>query len=267
MKNSFEEQTRSKGSPRVKQRLKAIKDFQHFTEHEYRELLRIAREKWEFVSYESYRRSGRICLWRHDLDFSVHRAYRLAQIEAEERVSSTYFILLHSNFYNALEGEVFDLIVQILQLGHRIGLHFDPGFYKDRPQPIDELLTFERSVLETSFQTEVNAFSLHNPTVGDWLSYFKDENIGGMVNAYSNYIKDNFFYCSDSNGFWRFQSLRKVVEEEIEEKLHILTHAAWWTPQPMAPRERISRCIKGRAERCSTAYDLLLAQNNRENIK
>lgn len=80
--------------------------FETFTEHEYRNLLRITKVNWQILPFSASQSKGRICLWRHDIDFSVHRAYKLAQIEAEKQIQSTFFIHLHSHFYNALEDEM-----------------------------------------------------------------------------------------------------------------------------------------------------------------
>ena len=106
--------------------------FEDFTETSYRHQLQIIKNRWEFIDFPSYKSPGRVCLWRHDLDFSIQRAFRLAQIEAEEQIQATYFILLHSEFYNPLEKAQADLISRIIALGHNLGLHFDPGFYAHR---------------------------------------------------------------------------------------------------------------------------------------
>lgn len=243
--------------------------FEDFTEIEYRELLRIAKANWKFIDFTDYKKPGRVCLWRHDLDFSVHRAYRLAQIETEEQVKATYFIHLHNEFYNPLESENADLISRIIDLGHELGLHFDPAFYAsrlDRHEQLLDFLKFEQRILVKTFQTEVRVFSFHNPDIGDWLGIDQDE-IGGLINAYGPYFRENYGYCSDSNGYWRFGRLRDVLEEARAEKLQVLTHPGWWVPEPMSPRARVARCIEGRAAKVSMRYDQFLAETGRENIR
>jgi hypothetical protein len=73
---------------------------------------------------------------RHDVDFSVHRSYALAKIEAEEGVHSTYFLWPHCKYYNLFEEEIVEIVDKIIELGHDIGLHFDYDFYKK--QRLDE---------------------------------------------------------------------------------------------------------------------------------
>jgi len=244
--------------------------FQDFTEGEYRKLVRLAKANWKLIPFADYRTEGRVCLWRHDVDFSPHRALRLAQIEAEEGVHATYFVLLHSNFYNAFEKEIITIIRRIRDLGHDLGLHFEANSYLDRlkhnDSPLD-MIFFEQSILSTLFEAPIRALSLHNPTVGDWLTNLDEDEIGGMVNAYGRYITKQYYYCSDSNGYWRFRRLNDVLEAATDERLHVLTHDAWWTSYAMSPRERISRCIEGRAARQHQAYDKFLAESGRENIR
>ena len=50
-------------------------------------------------------------LWRHDVDFSIHRASSLAKIENELGVKATYFLKLHSEFYNLFEKSIFEKVV------------------------------------------------------------------------------------------------------------------------------------------------------------
>ena len=104
-------------------------DVEDFTEKKYRQYLRIAKQKFKFISFENADAKGNTCLWRHDIDTSPHRALKLAQIEHEEEVAATYFFLLHSNRYNFLEKEIVNIAIEIERLGHHIGLHFDPRFH------------------------------------------------------------------------------------------------------------------------------------------
>ena len=232
-------------------------------------MLRLAKAGWELISYADYKKPGRVCLWRHDLDLSVHRGYKLALIEKEEEVSSTFFIHLHSNFYNVLEEDVTKKIFDIASLGHSLGLHFDPHFYHVRtnnPAEIAPMLQYERDILQTIFHATISSFSLHTPSDEDLLSFCRDE-IGGMVNANSASIRKNFSYCSDSNGYWRFRDLKSMLSDATDEKIQVLTHPEMWAPEAMSPRERVSRCIDGRAARQHQWYDDALEKYGRENVR
>ena len=239
-----------------------------FTEDAYRDALALAKEHWRFVSYAERRSPGRVCLWRHDIDVSVHRARRLAEIEHERGVHATYFVLLHSAFYNPFEREVCERLRAIVALGHDLALHFDPAFYDARElegEGLQAKLAFEKRVLEETVGAAAAAFCYHNP--GPGRQPVEDELFAGMVNADSRYLRERFGFCSDSNGYWRRRVLREVLESGADERLHVLTHPEWWVPDAMAPRERILRAIRGRAERQEKRYDALLEAMGRSNVR
>jgi len=64
-------------------------DYNEFTEDNYRAIVKQAASKYLFVNY-GYKGSEFHVIWRHDVDFSVNRALKLAQIEAELGVNSTW---------------------------------------------------------------------------------------------------------------------------------------------------------------------------------
>lgn len=167
-----------------------------------------------------------------------------------------------------LEPGQYKMIDQIVDLGHEIGLHFDHGFYtQDKrmtdEKEIEEYAFMEKEILEKYFGIDIKAVSFHNPEAANTLTLRQDY-YAGMVNAYSQTIFDNCKYCSDSNGYWRYDRLEDVIEAE-HEKLHILTHPAWWVPTAMMPYERVERCAVGRREFVMKTYCDMLAAHGREN--
>ncbi len=62
-----------------------------------------------YYNFDKLYSSGkRYLILRHDVDFSVDRALELAKIENNYGISSTYFFLLHSDFYNIFEKDSFN---------------------------------------------------------------------------------------------------------------------------------------------------------------
>lgn len=176
---------------------------------------------------------------------------------------------MHSNFYNIFESSQYELIKKIIGLGHTIGLHFDHAFYAQGKLISDEkemerYALIEKELLERYFDVDINALSFHNPEATNVLTLRQDY-YAGMVNAYSQTIFDACKYCSDSNGYWRYDRLQEVIEKGYK-KLHILTHPVWWTPDVMSPYERVRRCVEGRSEAVIKAYCDLLEQCGRENV-
>ncbi|AWP73047.1 hypothetical protein CS345_00655 [Bordetella bronchiseptica] len=239
--------------------------YSDFTREAYRSLLRTARASYVFRSYDTFDPQERFVLWRHDLDFSVHAASALAEIEAQEQVSSTYFLLLHSDFYNLLERDVSRKVERILALGHRIGLHFDCGYYGiSSVAQLEDMLAMEARLLERVFGQRIDVFSFHNPDA--WMLQQREVRYAGLLNTYSEFFRDQVGYCSDSNGYWRHRRLADVLEQAADHSLQVLTHPGWWVDEPMSPRDRIARCAEGRAAATMRKYDEDLACFGRDNI-
>jgi hypothetical protein len=238
-----------------------------FTEAEYARALELAKRSYEFAAFDS-RPASRHVLWRHDVDFSVHRALRLAEIEAQAGVRATYFMYPHSQFYNLLSELVLPKAKRIIELGHDLGLHFDPTFYGSalNGEQVARRAESERDLLAGMFGVPPVAVSFHLFGVleGDRVD---DDVVAGMVNAYGRTIQSDYAYCSDSNGVWRHRRLFDVLEKAEEDRLHVLTHPEWWTPEPMAPRARIQRCLEGQAAAVGRYYDDLVDGYGRPNVR
>lgn len=238
-----------------------------FTEDNYRRLLRLAKERYRFISYAQHNEAGHNLLWRHDVDYSLHRSLALARIEQEEGVSSTYFIYPHCHFYNLFDIEVTNCAKEIVALGHNIGLHADFGYVNgsfSTPQERLAFITNEKTMIETILGCRLEALSFHQPELRDMLS-ITDSTYAGMINTYSQAIFDRYAYCSDSNGHWRHRRLEEVLRDESINNLQVLTHPAWWAPTPMPPAHRIMRCVEGRAAATWQRYCDELADSNRQN--
>ncbi|MGH9907141.1 MAG: hypothetical protein ACRD8U_16340 [Pyrinomonadaceae bacterium] len=238
--------------------------YEEFTESNYRKLLSAAKSRFGFERFGTTSSHPHL-FWRHDIDLSVHRALRLAEIESEEGVVSTFFFLLHSDFYNMFEKAVYDRARRIVELGHYIGLHFSGGFYGESNDLVAQKLIWESRILEELLTAPVKVFSFHNPSE-QLLAAFSSDVVAGLFNVYSEYMRKDYQYCSDSNGYWRHERLLDVLETTSTKRLHVLTHPEWWTPAPMSPKERVARCIEGRARRTQEGYDELLASAGRQNI-
>lgn len=247
--------------------------FEDFTEVNYKTILeKLLQEGYEFLEfdYEKINSDTKIVLWRHDVDFSLNRACRLAEIEEILGIRATYFIHMQSGFYNMFELDQYKIIEKIINKGHTIGLHFDHGFYTESGcqtdnKEIAEYAVMEKEMMEKYFGIKINVISFHNPEANNVLD-LREDYYAGMVNVYSKTISDNCKYCSDSNGYWRYDRLKEVIEKKYK-KLHILTHPAWWVPCEMSPYKRIKRCIDGRSDAIIKKYCDSLKYYGRENIE
>ena len=238
-----------------------------FTEKNYLELIIKAKQNYDFILYKEVDSYKKFVLWRHDVDFSVHRAVKLAKIEKSQNVKATYFIMLTSNFYNIFEVEIKEKILKIVELGHDIGLHFDPSPYNiNNEADLIKWLKYEKETIENLLGINISVFSFHNPTVGN-ISTNNSIKYAGMINTYSKNFFDTIKYCSDSNGYWRYERLESLLLENAYDKLQILTHPVWWVETSMKARDRVLLAVKGRFENQIKSYDQLLYENGRVNVK
>ncbi|AZZ91667.1 hypothetical protein EUZ85_13380 [Hahella sp. KA22] len=234
-----------------------------FTERKYAEVLEVALSRFHFQLIKDDSFEERVAVWRHDIDFSPSRALALAKIEKQLGVKSTYYVQPSSLFYSVFDPKTIDQLRRIHELGHDLGLHFDPSIYQE--QNLEEAIQIEANVIVALIGCEVASFSLHNPSTYDANS-FERAVIGGMKNASYTVFRNRFNYCSDSNGIWRFTPLLEVLRDDAIDSVYVLTHPVWWQKTDMSPRDKVLRSLDGRTSYLISYYDNLLEQNNRPNI-
>lgn len=163
--------------------------------------------------------NGQKCfLIRHDVDWDIELAYKLAQLENNLEIKSTYFILVSSNLYNVLSSSNRKLINKIKNLNHEIGLHFDASNYKSN---YNNHAKKEAKILESIIEQKVNSISLHNPSVDGFYPKFPSFN-----DAYSKKYFKKQYYLSDARFDFRdknpFDIIKKINESYIQISLHPL---------------------------------------------
>lgn len=224
-----------------------------------------AKSRFQFAGFNPEISPANKIIWRHDIDFSPQRAFRMAEMEKEQGILSTYFVLLHSEFYNLLESSCFKKIKMIGNLGHTIGLHFDPHFYNiDNEKDLKYWLQHEKDFLEKLLHQKIAVFSFH--ITNSFTESCRKISYSGMINVYADFFRQNYSYCSDSNGYWRFRRLNEVLEDTGINSLQVLTHPELWSNTIQSPRERVMRCIQGRANYTKQWYENVLKVNKRKNI-
>lgn len=202
-----------------------------FNFYEYKQILSsVLKAGYSFSDYFSYKKVEKPCILRHDIDLSLKKAARFAEYEANlfenVKVSSTYFVLLSTSFYNVFIRENRDFLKRIISAGHTIGLHFDETQY-DINGNIDlfkEKVLDEINILSNVIESPIETFSMHRPSPQ---IIEKDVEIPGIVNSYSKVFFNDFKYISDSRMNWR-ENPFNVVDSKRYDKLHILTHPFWY---------------------------------------
>lgn len=169
---------------------------------------------------------------RHDIDKSVSKSLDLAQIEADLGVKSTFFVRLHSNFYNPFSYKDYKNIIEIKKLGHEIGLHTEFFDFAEIFQ-IDLDVSFEKelSIFESILGFKPRVVSPHRThgstsvlEVKEGLQQLCDKH--NIINSYEDRFFKEMKYISDSSGVWHEGNPINHIGKH--DKLHILTHAIWW---------------------------------------
>jgi len=238
--------------------------FSDFTLDNYSSLLDIALQNYSFRFFTDELVKNSILL-RHDVEFSIPIALKMAEIEAESGIKATYFVQLHSEFYNTLEKESILSFKRILELGHDIGIHFDTHFWNiETEHQLEDCLAIDTNSLERYIGINPKVFSFHNNNLFT-LSCRKDT-YQGLLNVYSDYFRNNYGYNADSLGYWRFERLEDRLSEAKENNLQILIHDGMWQDEVLPPRRRIFKVIDDRSAYLKELYDSYLEKYKHRNI-
>ena len=198
-----------------------------FTYQAYRELLTLLCEQgYGFTDYHRYGDKPRCVILRHDIDQSLSAAEAFAELEAGCGVTSTYFVLLRSDFYNAASRASLEALRHIWALGHEVGLHFDEAAYGRElsPEEVQQAVVKECGILSALLEAPVSTVSMHRPSKATLEGDYK---IPGIVNSYGQTFFHDFKYLSDRRRNWR-EPVLDIVRSGEYSRLHILTHAFWY---------------------------------------
>lgn len=198
-----------------------------FTYQAYSALLStLKKQGYHFTNYHQYAAHPRCVILRHDIDNSLSQAVRLAELEAEAGVQSTWFVLLRADFYNLASAASQRSLRRIMELGHEIGLHFDEVAYGrvlTEEECIENIIK-ECGLLSALLDTRVSSVSMHRPSKA---TLEADLQIPGIVNSYGQTFFHDFKYLSDSRRRWR-EPVEDIIRSGEYDRLHILTHAFWY---------------------------------------
>ena len=194
-----------------------------FTYDRYRQLLQeLIDVERNFTTYGDTIETGDVLL-RHDVDLSVERAVRMAEIEASKDVQSTYFLLVSSQMYNVLNDEIRERISRIRSLGHNIGLHFSTHQYYDEDpgnEPLTDQVETERQILKLATGVSVDTVSFHIPP--NWILR---RSFDDFISTYEERFFSEIPYRGDSNQRWRD---KLPFDSGHPEKIQILVHPGLW---------------------------------------
>jgi len=225
-----------------------------FSYKDYCDIVKIVKESGRNATFHDARELDAFVIMRHDVEFSVDRAYQLAQLEKSLDFTSTYFFQWTNNSYNILSKKNTDMIRTMHEEGHTIGLHFAVNGLEDLEE-IKAKISLEVDVLSRMLGFEIDTFSVHRPSKEILKANIK---MDGIINAY----EDHFFtymdsvdensqlqvkYISDAQHRWNYG----IPDRETilnNQKVQILTHPYSWTKEGYDNLNNFKTLIKERHE-------------------
>lgn len=214
----------------------------NFTYDSFIQLICMLKDKnYKFCNYSNCDESKKTVIFRHDVDLSLEKAVNIAKIEYENNISSTFYVLLSTDFYNVFSKTSNDMLKNIMSLGHDIGLHFDEKRYEiNNDEELNNFVRKECDILSMAVGKEVKSVSMHRPS--RWI-LDNDIHFDSVINSYSKKFFTDFKYLSDSRMNWR-EDVLDIIKNEKYDRLHILTHPFWYEEEYGNIKERVSRFIK-----------------------
>ena len=222
-------------------------EYDDFTPEGYGALIGgLLQRGYGIAEYENVRPSSPDLVLRHDVDITIDAALEMARIEAKIGVTSTYFVLVRSELYNPFTLLFQESVGEILSLGHKLGLHFDPTNYMTSTEEMDAAAGRECNILEQVTGAEVLTISFHRPPKAI-IPYSK--RLAGRIQTYSPAFINDIGYCSDSRGEWRFgrpEAHPSVIDRTA---LQLLTHPIWWLSQGKTREEKLVNYVRNTQDR------------------
>lgn len=213
----------------------------NFSYEQYVSIISMIKGKLPIVDFNDVIETNldKFCVLRHDIEFSIDRALKLAKVEHSLGVVSTYTVQLRNNTYNALSEKNIEAVKEIRDLGHSVGLHQNPPQMSD-----DKLIGYilkDIETLEHYYGFEVDRYAFHrcgsNPGILE-----KYVEVPNKINCYAkeffHYFKGdkpeklNVNYIADSNHMWKYGSPLDLKLDEVT-KLQLLTHPFSWSETGM----------------------------------
>lgn len=202
----------------------------------FEDTLRKFTKKYHFSNFTNFSKNDVIL--RHDIDYSLDAALKIAEIEKKLDIKSTFFVLFHAEMYNLFSSSSIKIINKILDMGHDLGLHYDSSAIFQLGKNTADIIKSEIQTMEQHFKIKIEAVSAHDPTLNGKLTLPSN-----VVNAYSKEFVKERKYLSDSVQYWREGCFCNYFDKF--EKFQILIHPIWWTEDNKGRDEIMKSLVNG----------------------
>lgn len=161
-------------------------------------------------------------LIRHDVDISPWAALEMAELEHAEGVETTYYYRLHAPYYNLMDVRVAKTVERVAELGHEVGLHYEPGYFEERGQDVLAGIREDIRTFESLIGRKTHTIAQHEPAKGPVLDALSEEH----GDAYAHHLVRGIPYFGDSGFHWREGCICTKFDRP---QLHTLIHPHSWT--------------------------------------
>ena len=221
-----------------------------FSYDDYREIIKAIQDSGRASNYRDSLGKDEFAIMRHDVEYSVDRAYELSLVESEMGFTSTWFFQFTNNTYNMFSRRSKAKINDMKERGHIIGLHYALDGVTDMAK-VREIIPKQLQIVSDMMGYEITEFSVHRPPVAILAENIK---YPGIINAY----QDDFFsfapnvtdgtaldvkYMSDANHIWRYGY---PTRENIlgNKKVQILVHPFAWCEHGYDNRDNYASLVR-----------------------
>lgn len=221
-----------------------------FSFSEYKKIVSYFLAELQITKIENInKRSKKFFFIRHDVEFSVLRAFDLAKFECENLgIKTNYFFQIKNNCYNLISNKNIELVKKIQKMGHNIGLHFNYSGSNNQNKIKKELFN-QFNILNKYFKNIKNYFTPHRP---NQMKSLQKSEIRGLINLYTrNYftpydkIKNNYnlpLYVADSRGKWKFIHPLNINLKK-HKKIQVNFHPDLWSKKGLINKKNYDDLI------------------------
>lgn len=168
---------------------------------------------------------------RHDIDNNLEQAFRVARVDAEAGVTSTFFLRVHARGYNLFSLPSLVGIREMEEMGHEVELHLEGGLREWLGGDDVNWAERQKAAFEAAMDRPLRGFSSHEPARTGGLRF-----ADAMLERWSDtvayhayqerFLMPNMKYLSDSSARWREGHFGQWVGKEPQ--MQVLTHPFWW---------------------------------------
>jgi hypothetical protein len=220
-----------------------VYDLADFTLKHYVQLLQYLKSKYKVVPFCEFSEKIDHCLiLRHDIDYSLPAALKMAHIEKNLGIRSTYFVLVTKQLYDIRLDSNSNLLRQISNLGHEIGLHYFPAHYLSLKQNLRKSIDAEVLLLESLTGKKVHSIARHGPWVRDPFTTSRR-----FINANHPLFRADLFVHDSCRAWTPLEGLFLLLNDPPM-KVQLLTHPENWQDEKISREKLLNQLLQSSQE-------------------